>query len=63
MRARAIQLLSRYLALGLLALATKIGVSAGADTVSGYAEMIASGLVGVVLIFVDHWLHNRQAKS
>lgn len=63
MNTRIAQLLSRFIYVGLFAVAGRFVGEVPADTaasLSTYADAIGAALAGVILVGVDLWLHRKQ---
>ncbi len=61
--ARLVQLLTRYIGMGLVALFTWIGASTDNGEASKAAEMVASGIGIVLAVLLDHLLHRVGESS
>lgn len=61
--ARLVQLLSRYIGMGLVALFTWIGASTDNGEASKAAELVASGIGIVLAVLLDHLLHRVGESS
>lgn len=61
LKTRGAQLLARYAAMGLVALATKLGVEVKDAESAGMA--VATLVVGAILLGIDHWAHKEIKKD
>lgn len=59
---RGAQLLARYVAMGLVALATKLGVELNADDASGGAKVVGVLVAAGICSVIDHFSHKKQAE-
>lgn len=59
---RGAQLISRYVAMGIVSLGTKLAMDPATVNANATAESVAAFVVAAVLFGIDHWSHKEQAK-
>ena len=57
------QLVARYAAIGLVALASKLSVNLDTTNVQATSQVVGALVVAALLLIVDHFSHGKQHKE
>ena len=57
---RGSQLLARYVGVGLVWVASKVGVVFAADQLTSISSGLSMLVIGAILFGLDHWIHSKK---